>query len=152
MKIILLLNLLASFLFFNAYGKKPNILFIMSMITLPMPFPLMEVASPRLLPRQTWIAWQKKVLFSKCLLYKFDLLTFPACVLTGQYNHTNGAVDLSGKVMPGKQMLAIEMKNAGYETAMIGKWHLKVEPKDFDYYCVLPGRKISRSILSNTRR
>ena len=28
MKIILLLNLLASFLFFNAYGKKPNILFI----------------------------------------------------------------------------------------------------------------------------
>ena len=30
MKIILLLNLLASFLFFNAYGKKPNILFIMS--------------------------------------------------------------------------------------------------------------------------
>ena len=61
--------------------------------------------------------------------------------LTGQYNHTNGAVDLSGKVMPGKQMLAIEMKNAGYETAMIGKWHLKVEPKDFDYYCVLPGQE-----------
>ena len=48
-----------------------------------------------------------------------------ACVLTGQYNHTNGAVDLGGKVMPGKQMLAIEMKKAGYETAMIGKWHLK---------------------------
>ena len=23
---------------------------------------------------------------------------------------------------------------------MIGKWHLKVEPKDFDYYCVLPGQ------------
>ena len=63
-----------------------------------------------------------------------------ACVLTGQYNHTNGAVDLSGKVLPGKQMLAIEMGKAGYETAMIGKWHLKVEPKDFDYYCVLPGQ------------
>ena len=63
-----------------------------------------------------------------------------ACVLTGQYNHVNGAVDLSGRVMPGKQMLAIEMGKAGYETAMIGKWHLKVEPKDFDYYCVLPGQ------------
>ena len=47
-----------------------------------------------------------------------------ACVLTGQYNHVNGAVDLSGRVMPGKQMLAIEMGKAGYETAMIGKWHL----------------------------
>ena len=63
-----------------------------------------------------------------------------ACVLTGQYNHTNGAVDLGGKVLPGKQMLPIQMKEAGYETAMIGKWHLKVEPKDFDYYCVLPGQ------------
>ncbi len=63
-----------------------------------------------------------------------------ACVLTGQYNHVNGSFDLSGKVDPGKQMLAIQMKKAGYETAMIGKWHLKVEPADFDYYCVLPGQ------------
>ena len=63
-----------------------------------------------------------------------------ACVLTGQYNHVIGAVDLGGRVEPGKQMLAIEMKKAGYESAMIGKWHLKVEPKDFDYYCVLPGQ------------
>lgn len=63
-----------------------------------------------------------------------------ACVLTGQYNHVNGSFDLSGKVVPGKQMLAIQMKKAGYETAMIGKWHLKVEPADFDHYCVLPGQ------------
>ena len=63
-----------------------------------------------------------------------------ACVLTGQYNHTNGAFDLGGKVEPGDQMLAIQMKKAGYQTAMIGKWHLKVEPADFDYYCVLPGQ------------
>jgi N-acetylglucosamine-6-sulfatase len=63
-----------------------------------------------------------------------------ACVLTGQYNHINGSFDLSGKVMPGKQMLAIQMKKAGYQTAMIGKWHLKVEPADFDHYCVLPGQ------------
>lgn len=63
-----------------------------------------------------------------------------ACVLTGQYNHVNGAFDLSGRVPPGEQMLAIEMKRAGYQTAMIGKWHLKDEPADFDYYCVLPGQ------------
>ncbi|HQX52315.1 MAG TPA: sulfatase [Planctomycetaceae bacterium] len=63
-----------------------------------------------------------------------------ACVLTGQYNHINGAFDLGGEVPPGKQMLAIEMRRAGYQTAMIGKWHLKVEPADFDYYCVLPGQ------------
>ncbi|KAA5537999.1 sulfatase [Roseiconus nitratireducens] len=63
-----------------------------------------------------------------------------ACVLTGQYDHINGAFDLSGRVPPGKQMLAIQMKEAGYQTAMIGKWHLKDEPADFDYYCVLPGQ------------
>lgn len=63
-----------------------------------------------------------------------------ACVLTGQYNHVNGSFDLSGAVQPGDQMLAIEMKRAGYHTAIIGKWHLKAEPADFDYYCVLPGQ------------
>ena len=63
-----------------------------------------------------------------------------ACVLTGQYNHVNGAFDLAGRVPPGKQMLAIQMKKAGYQTAMIGKWHLKDEPADFEYYCVLAGQ------------
>jgi arylsulfatase A-like enzyme len=63
-----------------------------------------------------------------------------ACVLTGQYNHINGAFDLGGKVVPGKQTLAIEMGKAGYHTAMIGKWHLKVEPADFNHYCVLAGQ------------
>ena len=63
-----------------------------------------------------------------------------ACVLTGQYNHINGGFYLSGLVPPGRQMLAAEMRRAGYQTAMIGKWHLKDEPADFDYYCVLPGQ------------
>lgn len=63
-----------------------------------------------------------------------------ACVLTGQYNHTNGAFDLAGRVPPGKQTLAIEFGKAGYHTAMIGKWHLKDEPADFDYYSVLAGQ------------
>lgn len=63
-----------------------------------------------------------------------------ACILTGQYCHTNAAVDLSGRIPPGKQMLAVQMGQAGYHTAMIGKWHLKNEPADFDYYCVLPGQ------------
>ena len=63
-----------------------------------------------------------------------------ACVLTGQYNHINGAFDLSGRVLPGKQMLALQMGKAGYDTAMVGKWHLKSEPADFNYYCVLAGQ------------
>ena len=63
-----------------------------------------------------------------------------ACVITGQYPHTNGAYDLGGKVEAERQFLAIEMKKAGYHTAMIGKWHLKLEPAAFDFYSVLPGQ------------
>ncbi|GAG96944.1 unnamed protein product, partial [marine sediment metagenome] len=63
-----------------------------------------------------------------------------ACVITGQYPHTNGAYDLGGKIEAGRQYLAIEMKKAGYQTAMIGKWHLKKEPAAFDFYSVLPGQ------------
>lgn len=63
-----------------------------------------------------------------------------ATILTGQYPHTNGVYDLGGGIETGRQFLAIEMKKAGYETAMIGKWHLKEEPGAFDYYKVLPGQ------------
>ncbi|WP_047817306.1 sulfatase family protein [Rhodopirellula islandica] len=63
-----------------------------------------------------------------------------ACIMTGQYNHTNGVFDLNGRIEPKNQHLAKEMKKAGYQTAMIGKWHLKAEPAAFDYYCVLPGQ------------
>lgn len=62
-----------------------------------------------------------------------------ACVITGQYNHNNGVVDLNGRISLANQTLPIQMKKAGYQTAMIGKWHLKAEP-NFDYYKVLPGQ------------
>ncbi len=63
-----------------------------------------------------------------------------ACVITGQYPHTNGVYDLGGNIEAARQYLAIEMKKAGYQTAMIGKWHLKKEPAAFDFYSVLPGQ------------
>ncbi len=63
-----------------------------------------------------------------------------ASIITGQYSQTNGVIDLGGAIAPDRQYLPIEMKKAGYQTAMIGKWHLKQEPAAFDYYCVLPGQ------------
>ncbi len=63
-----------------------------------------------------------------------------ASIMTGQYSQTNGVLDLRDDLSVEKHYLAIEMQKAGYETAMIGKWHLKNEPKAFDYYCVLPGQ------------
>jgi arylsulfatase A-like enzyme len=63
-----------------------------------------------------------------------------ATILTGQYSHRNGVTTLNGTLPPARQTLAHEMGKAGYETAIIGKWHLGAEPKAFDYYCVLPGQ------------
>ena len=62
-----------------------------------------------------------------------------ACIITGQYDHINGVFDLGGSIKPADQTLPILMRQAGYQTAMIGKWHLKEEP-NFDYYKVLPGQ------------
>jgi uncharacterized sulfatase len=63
-----------------------------------------------------------------------------ATIITGQYSQTNGVLDLEDSLPPEKHYLPIEMKKAGYQTAMIGKWHLKHEPLHFDYYKVLPGQ------------
>ena len=63
-----------------------------------------------------------------------------ASIITGQYPQTNGVLDLDGRIAPDNQYLPLEMKKAGYLTAMIGKWHLKEEPAAFDYYNVLPGQ------------
>ncbi len=63
-----------------------------------------------------------------------------ANIMTGQQCQRNGVLDLYGVLPPEKQHLSIEMRKAGYATAMIGKWHLKADPSTFDYYCVMPGQ------------
>jgi arylsulfatase A-like enzyme len=63
-----------------------------------------------------------------------------ANIITGQHCQTNGVLDLYSTLPASKHYLPVEMKKAGYATAMIGKWHLKADPSSFDYYCVLPGQ------------
>ena len=63
-----------------------------------------------------------------------------ASILTGQYSHINGVYTLADNLNPDSLNVAKILQKNGYNTALIGKWHLKKEPSGFDYYKVLPGQ------------
>jgi len=63
-----------------------------------------------------------------------------ASVMTGQYSHRNGVYDLYDTLPGDRCHLSREMQKAGYQTAVIGKWHLKDSPKFFDYFAVIAGQ------------
>ena len=63
-----------------------------------------------------------------------------ACILTGQYSQKNGVYTLADMLDRDHPTVAKELQKAGYQTAIIGKWHLGTEPAGFDYYNVLPGQ------------
>lgn len=63
-----------------------------------------------------------------------------ATILSGQYSHKNGVYTLSEAYEPDSSNIAKVLKANGYQTAIIGKWHLKKEPTGFDHYMVLPGQ------------
>jgi arylsulfatase A-like enzyme len=63
-----------------------------------------------------------------------------ATILTGQHSQDNGVLELNQPLPPARQALPRAMREAGYATALVGKWHLRDEPAEFDYYKVLPGQ------------
>ena len=60
-----------------------------------------------------------------------------ACLITGLYSHQNGQRQLAEGIDTTKTYVSELLQRAGYQTAMVGKWHLDGTPKGFDYYHVL---------------
>ena len=61
-----------------------------------------------------------------------------AVALTGKFSHINGVKD-NTDVFDSSQMTFPKMlRQNGYETSVIGKWHLKSLPSGFDYWRILP--------------
>jgi len=65
-----------------------------------------------------------------------------ATILTGQYSHTNRVYTLREPLPVDHVNIAGLLKRNGYQTAVIGKWHLVNKPRGFDYYNVLPGQGV----------
>ena len=64
-----------------------------------------------------------------------------ACMITGKHSHNNGFTNNEHGVFDGSQQTMPKlMRQAGYQTALIGKWHLVSEPTGFDYWTVIPGQ------------
>lgn len=67
-----------------------------------------------------------------------------ASILTGLYNHKNGVKTLGDKFDSRQTTIQKMLKENGYQTALIGKWHLghgdNHDPADFDYWSIFPGQ------------
>jgi arylsulfatase A-like enzyme len=64
-----------------------------------------------------------------------------ACLLTGKYSHLNGFYNNYTSRFDGSQVTYPKLlQAAGYQTAIVGKWHLESDPTGFDFWEILPGQ------------
>ena len=83
---------------------------------------------------------EEGMLFENCLVTNSICAPSRATVLTGKYSHLNGQT-VNGPAFDGSQQTFPKiLQAAGYQTAMIGKWHLRSAPTGFDHYQILIGQ------------
>ena len=117
--------------------KKPNIIFIMSD---DHAYQAISAYSDKLIqtPNIDRIGNQG-ARFEQCFVTNSICSPSRAVILTGQYSHRTGARDnsFSMRIDSGITTFPMLLQNAGYQTAIMGKWHLLNKPKGFDYSSIL---------------
>ena len=123
----------------NAQGSRPNIVYIM---TDDHTAQMMSCYDTRFVetPNLDRIA-RDGVRFTHS--YVANSLSGPsrACMLTGKHSHKNGFTNNEHGIFDGSQQTMPKLlQKAGYETCLIGKWHLVSTPTGFDHWEILPAQ------------
>jgi arylsulfatase A-like enzyme len=123
--------------------KTPNILYIMSD----------DHANAAIGAYGSWLKNVVKTpnldkLAKQGMLFKNSLVTNSICtpsraaILTSQYSHKNGVYTLNDALNKSTVHIGHLLRMLSYQTALIGKWHLAIDPTGFDYWNVLPGQGV----------
>ena len=80
------------------------------------------------------------MLFQNCLVTNSICGPSRAVILTGKYSHLNGFIQNGDKFDGSQQTFPKLLQKVGYQTAIVGKWHLATTPTGFDYSEVLIGQ------------
>ena len=109
----------------GAYGGK-----------LPHPTPLANVAPTPNIDRLA----REGMLFRNAFVTNSICAPSRAVILTGKHSHLN-SVPTNREAFDSTQVTFPQLlQEAGYQTAIVGKWHLKTQPMGFDYFDVLLGQ------------
>lgn len=80
------------------------------------------------------------MLFNRCYVTNAICGPSRAVILTGKYSHLNGFMTNGNSFDGDQQTFPKLLQKAGYQTAVLGKWHLKTTPQGFDHFQILPGQ------------
>lgn len=77
------------------------------------------------------------IIFKKAFVENSLSTPSRACLMTGLYSHQNGQRQLAEGIDTSKVFFTELLQNVGYQTGIVGKWHMSCEPKGFDSYHIL---------------